>query len=120
MDIVATDWIGLAGSAVIVVAYFLNQRGQLASGDWRFPALNLVGAALILFSLMFTWGSTMSFGPSGASINGMKFAVPKLVHGITHDLFTADLDARYASLKAYDTPEFEITAEQRCMVLAAD
>lgn len=55
MDIPLTDWVGLVGSAVIVVAYFLNQRGQLASSDWRFPALNLAGAALILFSLFFAW-----------------------------------------------------------------
>ena len=47
--------VGTAGSALIVVAYFLNQNGQLASTDWRFPALNLAGAALILFSLMFSW-----------------------------------------------------------------
>jgi FAD-dependent urate hydroxylase len=69
---------------------------------------------------LFTWASTLSFGPSGASINGMKFAVPKLVHGITRDLYTADLDAEWASLRAYNTPEFEITDEQRRAVLAAD
>jgi FAD-dependent urate hydroxylase len=69
---------------------------------------------------LFTWASTLSFGPSGSSINGMKFAVPKLVHGITRDLYTADLDAEWASLQAYNTPEFDITAEQRRAVLAAD
>ena len=55
MGIALTDWVGLAGSALIVVAYFFNQRGQLSSADWRFPALNLAGAILILFSLMFAW-----------------------------------------------------------------
>jgi FAD-dependent urate hydroxylase len=69
---------------------------------------------------LFTWASTLSFGPSGSSINGMKFAVPKLVHGLTRDLYTADLDAEWASLRAYDTPEFEITAEQRRAVLVSD
>ena len=79
------------------------------------------GAAPFLANIhLFTWGSTMSFGPSGASINGMKFAIPKLVQGITRDLFTADLEAQWASLQAYDTPEFEITAAQRLKVLAAD
>jgi hypothetical protein len=47
----------------------------------------------------------------------MKFAVPKLVHGLTRDLYTADLDAEWATLQAYDTPEFEITEEQRRRVL---
>jgi hypothetical protein len=55
MSIAATDWVGLAGSVLILVAYFLNQRGQLASSDRRFPALNLAGALLILFSLMYAW-----------------------------------------------------------------
>ena len=55
LGIALTDWVGLAGSALILVAYFSNQRGQLASNDWRFPALNLAGATLILFSLMFAW-----------------------------------------------------------------
>jgi hypothetical protein len=55
MTITLTDWVGLAGSVFILVAYFLNQRGALASDDKRFPALNLVGALLILFSLMFAW-----------------------------------------------------------------
>jgi hypothetical protein len=55
MDIPLTDWVGIVGSALIVIAYFLNQRGQLASADWRFPALNLAGASLIMFSLLFAW-----------------------------------------------------------------
>ena len=55
MDISVTDSIGLAGSVLIVVAYFLNQRELLLSTDWRFPALNLAGASLILFSLLFAW-----------------------------------------------------------------
>ncbi len=55
MDIAVTDWVGIVGSALIVIAYFLNQRGQPHSTDWRFPGLNLVGALLILFSLWFAW-----------------------------------------------------------------
>ena len=68
MGIALTDWVGLAGSALILVAYFLNQRGELASSDWRFPALNLAGASLILFSLMFAWNlpSAMQNGHWGS------------------------------------------------------
>jgi len=55
---------------------------------------------------VFTFGATASFGPSGASINAMKFAVPRLVAGLTRDLFLEDANAFLAGLKAYDTPEF--------------
>lgn len=68
---------------------------------------------------LFTWGATLSFGPSGSSINGMKFAVPKLVDGITRDLFVDDIDAHYRSLLAFDTPEFEIDAALRRKVIDA-
>jgi len=98
---------------------------RLARYPYLGPGLALTektpGAAPFLRDIhVFNWGSTMSFGPSGSSVNGMKFAVPKLVHGLTRDLYMADLDAHWASLEAYDTPEFEITEDQRRSVLAAD
>jgi hypothetical protein len=46
---------GLAGSAVVVIAYLLNQTNRLASSDWRFAAANLVGAGAILLSLTDAW-----------------------------------------------------------------
>jgi hypothetical protein len=46
---------GLAGSAVLIVAYFANQAGRLAYDDWRFPAANLVGSCLIMASLLVEW-----------------------------------------------------------------
>ncbi len=54
---------------------------------------------------LFNIAATMSFGPSGSSINAMTTAVPKLVHGLTRGLFTADLDRHWATLKAYDVPQ---------------
>ena len=57
---------------------------------------------------LFNFGSTLSFGPSGSSINGMKFAVPRLVEGLTRDLFRAEIDRLWQGLTAYDTPEFPI------------
>jgi cation diffusion facilitator CzcD-associated flavoprotein CzcO len=57
---------------------------------------------------VFDFGATLSFGPSGASINGMKFAVPRLVGALTRDLFRADIEAHYAHMMAYDTPEFPL------------
>ena len=46
---------GFAGAAMIIAAYFANQRGSLASDDWRFPAANLAGSVLIFASLFAQW-----------------------------------------------------------------
>lgn len=54
---------------------------------------------------MFNIASTVSFGPSGASINAMTTAVPKIVSGLTRGLFTADVEKHWESLRAYDTPQ---------------
>ncbi|WP_398464924.1 NAD(P)-binding domain-containing protein [Tardiphaga sp.] len=54
---------------------------------------------------LFAIASTMSFGPSGSSINAMTTAVPKLVNGLTRGLFRADIDKHWASFSAYDVPQ---------------
>lgn len=54
---------------------------------------------------LFAIGATMSFGPSGSSINAMTTAVAKLVNGITRALFVADVERHWASLQAYDVPQ---------------
>ncbi len=46
---------GFAGAALIIVAYFANQQGWLASDDRRFPAANLLGSVLIFASLFVQW-----------------------------------------------------------------
>lgn len=46
---------GLLGTAILIVAYFTNQIGRLASDDWRFPFANLVGSCLIMSSLLVAW-----------------------------------------------------------------
>ncbi|KJC38884.1 NAD(P)/FAD-dependent oxidoreductase [Bradyrhizobium sp. LTSP857] len=58
---------------------------------------------------LFAIASTMSFGPSGSSINAMTTAVPKLVHGLTRSLFRADIERHWASLSAYDVPQALVT-----------
>jgi len=55
MHVTVYNLVGFAGAAIAVVAYFLNQEGRLPSADWRFPAVNLAAASLILFSLCFEW-----------------------------------------------------------------
>lgn len=54
---------------------------------------------------LFAIASTMSFGPSGSSINAMTTVVPKLVSALTKGLFRADVERHWASLQAYDTPQ---------------
>jgi FAD-dependent urate hydroxylase len=54
---------------------------------------------------MFNIASTMSFGPSGSSINAMTTAVPKLVSGLTRGLFKGDIERHWRSLQEYDVPQ---------------
>ena len=51
----AMSLVGLAGSALIIVAYFFNQQGWMSSTGPRFLSLNLAGSALILSSLYYQW-----------------------------------------------------------------
>jgi hypothetical protein len=55
MPIEAYDVAGLAGAAIVIIAYFANQQRWLRSDDWRFPAANALGSSLILVSLYFEW-----------------------------------------------------------------
>lgn len=49
------DFIGLTGVALIVIAYAGVQTDRLPSSDWRYSAVNGIGALLILVSLYFTF-----------------------------------------------------------------
>ncbi|MCA1525377.1 NAD(P)-binding domain-containing protein [Bradyrhizobium yuanmingense] len=64
---------------------------------------------------LFAIASTMSFGPSGSSLNAMTTAVPKLVHGLTRGLFRADVERHWDSLSAYDVPQAVVTRQAREM-----
>jgi cation diffusion facilitator CzcD-associated flavoprotein CzcO len=57
---------------------------------------------------LFGISTTMSFGPAGASINAMVFAVPRLAAGLTRGLFQADLPRLWQEYQAYDVPLAEI------------
>ena len=60
---------------------------------------------------LFAFASTMSFGPSGSSINAMTTAIPKLIYGLTRGLFRADLERHWKSFRAYDVPQAVIPAK---------
>jgi len=46
---------GLVGTACFVAAYFATLQGWLEASDWRFPAINLLGAILVMVSLLDEW-----------------------------------------------------------------
>jgi hypothetical protein len=49
------DCIGHIGVFLFVSAFFLLQREVLRSDDLRYLGMNLVGAILLMISLMWTW-----------------------------------------------------------------
>jgi cation diffusion facilitator CzcD-associated flavoprotein CzcO len=57
---------------------------------------------------LFGFGTTMSFGPAGSSINAMSIAAPRLAAGVTRGLFQADLPRLHAELRAYAIPQVEL------------
>ena len=57
---------------------------------------------------VFGIGATLSFGPSGSSINAMTAAVPKVAAGVTRGLFAGDLRRHWESLLAYDVKQVEL------------
>jgi hypothetical protein len=54
IEIIA-EILGLIGAAIIILMYFMLERGTIQSKDLSYPSYNLVGAILILFSLHFNW-----------------------------------------------------------------
>jgi hypothetical protein len=48
------DWVGLAGTVLVVVAFFLLQAGRLHGNRLTYQLMNMFGAGGILVSL---WGS---------------------------------------------------------------
>ncbi|WP_158930967.1 CBU_0592 family membrane protein [Acidisphaera sp. S103] len=46
---------GIVGAGGFILAYFATLQGWLAPSDWRFPAVNLLAASLVLVSLIRAW-----------------------------------------------------------------
>ena len=46
---------GIVGAGCFIVGYFATVQGWLQPDDWRSPAVNLLGAALVLVSLIDEW-----------------------------------------------------------------
>ena len=46
---------GILGAGCFVAVYIATLRGWLDPASWRFPAANLLGASLVLVSLIDAW-----------------------------------------------------------------
>ena len=49
------DWVGLAGTGMVLVAFFLLQSGRLNGNGIPYQLLNLFGASGVLVSLLGTF-----------------------------------------------------------------
>ena len=54
----------------------------------------------------YTFAGLPSLGFAGAFISGLKYSLPKLVDGVTRQLYREDADHFFATLEAYDAKEF--------------
>lgn len=50
-----SDYVGIAGVVLLLVAYFLLSAGQWIADSFIYQFLNFISAWLILFSLCFHW-----------------------------------------------------------------
>ena len=50
-----SDAIGMAGTGLVVLAYFALQLERLPATSFAYNGMNLLGASLLLTSLMFTF-----------------------------------------------------------------
>ena len=57
MELHSYDLVGLVGVSFVVGTYFLSQVGRMDVSRPLYPALNGIGALLILFSLYFTFNA---------------------------------------------------------------
>ncbi len=54
---------------------------------------------------LFNAGSLISMGPVAGGLNGMPFGIPRLIAGLSHDLFRAELDGLFSEFASYDEPD---------------
>lgn len=90
-----------------------EENPDLALYPWLGPAFEFMekrpGDAPYLEDIhCFTFGATVSNGFSGGGMNGLRYALPRIVGGIVAGLYAADVERHYEALLAYDTPEFEL------------
>ena len=57
MTALLADIIGIAGTTIIILAYFLLQKGSVKGDDWNYLWLNFIGASMVLYSLLWYWNT---------------------------------------------------------------
>ena len=57
LDLTPIDIVGITGAILVVGAYFLNQVGRLQSESLTFPVVNMIGAGLIVWSLLYDFNA---------------------------------------------------------------
>lgn len=55
------DIIGFMGVSVLLFAFYGSQSGKIPPTDIRSPIINLVGALLLLLSLLYHWNTASVF-----------------------------------------------------------
>ncbi len=50
-----SNFIGIVGVSLVLLAYFLLQTNTISNKEIGFSLLNLLGAILILYSLLYHW-----------------------------------------------------------------
>lgn len=78
---------------------YLGPSGEFLTKDERDdPALSSL--------FCYTFAGLPSLGFAGAFISGLKYSLPKLVDGVTRQLYREDADHFFGTLAAYDAKEF--------------
>lgn len=55
------DIIGFCGVGTLLFAFYLAQSGRVSPQDIRSPVINLIGATLLLISLLYHWNTASVF-----------------------------------------------------------
>ena len=69
-------------------------------------ARDAAGAEALRGLFAFNYSALISLGLSAAALSGLKTALPRLVQGVTNQLFIDDSGPLLADFLAYDEPEF--------------
>ncbi len=81
-------------------------RHPYLGANFEFTEKNDGEAPYLSAIFNYTFGCLPSLGFGGASISGMKYSLPRVVAGVTKQLYLADKDAFFSSLQAYDVEDF--------------
>ena len=97
---------GHAGQLLLIDAPDDLARHPYLGPNFEFTERTPGGAPYLSTLYNYTFGGLLSLGFGGASISGLKYSNPRLVHGITRSLFCEDCEQHYQGLCAFAAEEF--------------